>query len=184
MAQKKIPSKAEDARAAGRDSRVDLGEIERILEFMTAHGLEELEYRSGDLQVRLRRQSAGGASAFAPAAAAVAYAPVEQAAARAAAPGVPGAPAAPAEPAGENLHIVKSPIVGTFYSAPAPDAPPFVEPGDAVKRGQILCIVEAMKLMNEIEADQAGEVVRQMAENGQPVEYGQPLFALRPLAEA
>ena len=180
MAQKKIPSKPEDARAAGRDSRVDLGEIERILEFMTAHGLEELEYRSGDLQVRLRRQSAGGVSAFAPAAAAVAYAPAEQAPGRAAAPAVPSAAAAPA---GENLHIVKSPIVGTFYSAPAPDAPPFVEPGDAVKRGQILCIVEAMKLMNEIEADQAGEVVRQLAENGQPVEYGQPLFALRPLKE-
>jgi acetyl-CoA carboxylase biotin carboxyl carrier protein len=180
MAQKKIPSKAEDARAAGRDSRVDLGEIERILEFMTAHGLEELEYRSGDLQVRLRRQSTGGASAFVPAVA-VAHAPVEQAAARASAPAVPGAPAAPA---GEDLHIVKSPIVGTFYSAPAPDAPPFVQPGDSVKRGQILCIVEAMKLMNEIEADQAGEVVRQLAENGQPVEYGQPLFALRPLAEA
>jgi acetyl-CoA carboxylase biotin carboxyl carrier protein len=74
---------------------------------------------------------------------------------------------------------VKSPIVGTFYSAPGPDAPPFVKPGDNVREGQVLCIVEAMKLMNEIEADSSGEVVQVLAENGQPVEYGQSLFSIR-----
>jgi acetyl-CoA carboxylase biotin carboxyl carrier protein len=77
------------------------------------------------------------------------------------------------------LHVVKSPIVGTFYEAPAPGAPPFVKPGDAVEVGQVLCIIEAMKLMNEIECDAAGDVVKRLVANGQPVEYGQPLFAIR-----
>jgi acetyl-CoA carboxylase biotin carboxyl carrier protein len=80
-----------------------------------------------------------------------------------------------------GLHIVKSPIVGTFYESPAPGAPPFVKVGDQVENGQVLCIVEAMKLMNEIESDAAGEVVRRLVSSGQPVEYGQPLFALRVL---
>jgi acetyl-CoA carboxylase biotin carboxyl carrier protein len=159
---------------------VNLAEVERILEFMDAHGLEEFEYRSGELHVRLRRQSAAGALHAAPGASSASQ-PHEPAHGRLATP--PAHLAAEAPP-GEKLHIVKSPIVGTFYEAPAPDAPPFVRPGDSVKRGQILCIVEAMKLMNEIEADEAGEVIRQLAENGHPVEYGQPLFALRPLAEA
>jgi acetyl-CoA carboxylase biotin carboxyl carrier protein len=80
----------------------------------------------------------------------------------------------------EKLHEVKSPIVGTFYESPAPGAPPFVQVGDQVEVGQVLCIVEAMKLMNEIEADVAGEIVKRIATSGQPVEYGQPLFAIRP----
>ncbi|MGC9292617.1 MAG: acetyl-CoA carboxylase biotin carboxyl carrier protein [Acidobacteriaceae bacterium] len=98
--------------------------------------------------------------------------------------------AASAPPAGEatnavaseeaGLHAVKSPMVGTFYEAPSPGSPPFVKPGDAVESGQVLCIVEAMKLMNEIESDVAGEVVRRLVNNGQPVEYGQPLFLVRP----
>src|SRR5262249_50245889 len=92
------------------------------------------------------------------------------------------AQAAPAAPAAreEELHTVKSPIVGTFYDAPSPGSPPFVKIGDAVEAGQVLCIVEAMKLMNEIECDAAGEVVKKFATNGQPVEYGQALFAIRP----
>jgi acetyl-CoA carboxylase biotin carboxyl carrier protein len=77
-------------------------------------------------------------------------------------------------------HIIKSPIVGTFYAGPSPDAGPFVKVGDSVQSGQTVCIIEAMKLMNEIEADISGEVVRVLVENGQPVEYGEPLFALRP----
>jgi acetyl-CoA carboxylase biotin carboxyl carrier protein len=85
----------------------------------------------------------------------------------------------PAE-SSEEVHIIKSPIVGTFYSSPAPNAPPFVEVGDAVQVGQPLCIIEAMKLMNEIESEVAGEVVRAYVENGQPVEYGQSLFAIKP----
>ncbi|HUY13124.1 MAG TPA: acetyl-CoA carboxylase biotin carboxyl carrier protein [Terriglobia bacterium] len=80
----------------------------------------------------------------------------------------------------DGLHIIKSPIVGTFYGSPSPDAPPFVNPGDAVQVGQILCIIEAMKLMNEIESEVAGEVVRLYMESGQPVEYGQSLFAIKP----
>ncbi|HEV2221453.1 MAG TPA: acetyl-CoA carboxylase biotin carboxyl carrier protein, partial [Candidatus Acidoferrales bacterium] len=84
------------------------------------------------------------------------------------------------EPIDENLHVIKSPIVGTFYSSPTPGADPFVRPGDHVDAGRVLCIIEAMKLMNEIEADVAGEVMRVFVENGQPVEYGEPLFAIHP----
>ena len=80
----------------------------------------------------------------------------------------------------EVLHLVKSPIVGTFYEAPSPGAPPFAKAGDTVEVGQVLCIVEAMKLLNEIESDVAGEVVKKLAVNGQPIEYGQELFAIRP----
>jgi acetyl-CoA carboxylase biotin carboxyl carrier protein len=80
----------------------------------------------------------------------------------------------------ETLHEVKSPIVGTFYDSPSPGSPPFVKVGDQVEVGQVLCIVEAMKLMNEIECDVAGEIVKRIASTGQPVEYGQPLFAIRP----
>jgi acetyl-CoA carboxylase biotin carboxyl carrier protein len=89
------------------------------------------------------------------------------------------APAAPAAEPQEELHIVKSPIVGTFYESPAPGAPPFIKIGDIVKAGQVLCIIEAMKLMNEIESDASGEIVKMIAANGKPVEYGQPLFAIR-----
>ena len=85
-------------------------------------------------------------------------------------------------PADEDagLHIVKSPIVGTFYESPSPGSPPFVKPGDVVEAGQVLCIVEAMKLMNEIECDVAGEIVKRFVQNGQPIEYGQALFSVRP----
>jgi acetyl-CoA carboxylase biotin carboxyl carrier protein len=97
---------------------------------------------------------------------------------------VPTAAAPPASPspaaAEEELHTVKSPIVGTFYEAPGPGALPFVKPGDQVAAGQVLCIIEAMKLMNEIESDKSGEVVKVLVSNGQPVEYGQPLFSIRP----
>jgi acetyl-CoA carboxylase biotin carboxyl carrier protein len=89
-------------------------------------------------------------------------------------------PAASELAAEENLHIVKSPIVGTFYEAPSPGAPPFVKAGDAVEIGQVLCIVEAMKLLNEIESDIAGEIVKKLVSNGQPIEYGQELFVIRP----
>ena len=91
------------------------------------------------------------------------------------------APAAASAPAAEaGLHIVRSPIVGTFYESPSPGSPPFVKPGDVVEAGQILCIVEAMKLMNEIESDVAGEIVKMLVANNAPIEYGQELFAIRP----
>jgi acetyl-CoA carboxylase biotin carboxyl carrier protein len=87
----------------------------------------------------------------------------------------------PAEAAkAEELHMVRSPIVGTYYESPSPGSPPFVKPGDSVEAGQLLCIVEAMKLMNEIEADVSGEIVKCLVKNGQPIEYGQELFAIRP----
>jgi acetyl-CoA carboxylase biotin carboxyl carrier protein len=105
------------------------------------------------------------------------------ASAPAAAPAAAAAPvaavAAPAAEVEEKLHEVKSPIVGTFYESPSPGAPSFVKVGDQVEVGQVLCIVEAMKLMNEIESDVAGEVVKRIAASGQPVEYGQPLFAIK-----
>jgi acetyl-CoA carboxylase biotin carboxyl carrier protein len=93
----------------------------------------------------------------------------------------PAAPPAAKEASPEEgLHIVKSPIVGTFYESPSPGAPPFVKPGDKVSLGQVICIVEAMKLMNEIESDVAGEVVKMLVANNQPIEYGQALYAIRP----
>lgn len=165
----------------------DLQQLERVLEFMAQHGLEEFEYRHGDLHIRLRRATANSNAS------AVRFAAPEIVVAQplAAAPAVPAAvpvtgpapepPAAPAEPSPtEELHLIKSPIVGTFYETPAPDAEPFVRVGDHVEPGQVLCIIEAMKLMNEIESDVAGEIIRIHVENGQPVEYGQPLFSIRP----
>jgi acetyl-CoA carboxylase biotin carboxyl carrier protein len=109
----------------------------------------------------------------------MASAPAAPAASSAPSASAVAAESAPATPA-EVLHDVKSPIVGTFYESPSPGAPPFVKIGDQVEVGQVLCIVEAMKLMNEIEADVAGEVVKRIAASGQPVEYGQPLFAIKP----
>jgi acetyl-CoA carboxylase biotin carboxyl carrier protein len=156
---------------------VDLEQVEKLLDFMTAHGLEEFEYEQGGLHIRLRKGGSGEARAP------LTHVPeplATPAHARARADsGETHAAAHPAPPPAEELHIVKSPIVGTFYGAPGPDAPPFVNPGDTVREGQVLCIVEAMKLMNEIEADASGEVVGVLAENGQPVEYGQPLFSIR-----
>ena len=174
-----LMAKKKNGNAGSPDSalRVDLVEINRVLAYMTAHGLQELEYESGEFRVRLKRQDASG-----PGPVVSQPPPVVSRAVPAAAP-APAEPAvrAPAPPSvAENLHTVKSPIVGTFYASPSPDAPPFVKVGDTVSRGQVLCIIEAMKLMNEIEADQAGEIARCYVENGQPVEYGQPLFALRP----
>jgi acetyl-CoA carboxylase biotin carboxyl carrier protein len=165
---------------------VDLVQLERLLSFMTQHGLEEFEYAHGDLRIRLKKATAQ------PGAAPVLALPVASAAM---VQGVPAPPAAPAPAAvaqsvpapsqapaaaEEEDHVVKSPIVGTFYAAPSPEAAPFVRVGDFVEAGQTVCIIEAMKLMNEIEADISGEVTRVLVENGQPVEYGEPLFALRP----
>ena len=165
---------------------VDLGQLERLLSFMSDHGLEEFEYAHGDLRIRLKKAIPQ------PSAAPVLALPVAQAAPPqvimaqpppSVAPATPQAspgPVPPAPAAAADEHIVKSPIVGTFYAGPSPDAGPFVRVGDIVEAGQTVCIIEAMKLMNEIEADISGEVARVMVENGQPVEYGEPLFALRP----
>src|SRR5205085_789184 len=133
-------------------------------------GISELEITEGEEKVKIVK---GGAVGFAPAP--VAAAPALPAHGPAAAP----APAAPAaEPAAQEGHVVKAPMVGTFYRSPSPDAKVFVEVGQAVKEGDTICIIEAMKLMNEIEADASGTVKAILVENGQPVEYGQPLFIL------
>ena|SRR5712692_612039 len=160
---------------------LDLGEAERVLAFMAKHGLEEFEYSRGDLHIRLKKPAVNSNSPG-PRAIAVPEAAVASSDPSAGARKTPAAPdeAAAEASRSEDLHIVQSPIVGTFYSAPSPGAQLFVKVGDAVEPGQVLCIIEAMKLMNEIESDVGGEVVRIFAENGQPVEYGEPLFAIRP----
>jgi acetyl-CoA carboxylase biotin carboxyl carrier protein len=162
--------------------------LERLLSFMSEHGLEEFEYAHGDLRIRLKKAipqpSAAPVLALPmaqPAPPQVIMAQPPAAAPQTVAQG-DAAPAQAAHPAAAaaDEHIIKSPIVGTFYAGPSPDAGPFVRVGDFVEAGQTICIIEAMKLMNEIEADIGGEVARVLVENGHPVEYGEPLFALRP----
>jgi acetyl-CoA carboxylase biotin carboxyl carrier protein len=182
-----MPKKLKQGAAPGlMVGGVNLSEVERLLAFMQSHGLEEFEYQDGDVRIRLKK--ALGQPAFisgpapvvhhvAPAPSAPPAAPPPAAAATAAAP-TPAPAAAHVAPA-EDLHVVKSPIVGTFYSSPSPEAPPFVAVGARVESGQVLCIIEAMKLMNEIESDAAGTVARVFVENGQPVEYSEPLFGIK-----
>jgi acetyl-CoA carboxylase biotin carboxyl carrier protein len=162
----------------------EIEQIEQLIRFMGEHNLEEFEYARGDVKIRLKKPSVGlvlpagqpaGSQHLAVASAAtplpLAYAHTN--------PGAPAATQLDAKPA-EDLHIVKSPIVGTYYESPSPGSEPFVKVGQSVDTGQTLCIVEAMKLMNEIESDASGEVAKIFVENGQPVEYGQPLFGIRP----
>jgi acetyl-CoA carboxylase biotin carboxyl carrier protein len=182
-------------KAQNRPARVDFGAVERVLEFMTLHGIDEFEYSDGELRIRLKKPGVTSERAlprsFAPPDIVVANPPPEVSGrsvgtrprdAEGDAEEAPGAAREAADEAGraEDLQIIKSPIVGTFYEAPSPGAEPFVEVGDHVTLGQVLCIIEAMKLMNEIESDAAGEIIRIYVENGQPVEYGESLFALRP----
>jgi acetyl-CoA carboxylase biotin carboxyl carrier protein len=162
--------------SGAESSGVNLAEIERLLSFMQSHDLEELEYQHGDLHVRLKKASTVPVGAAQAQPQYIAQAPV---AAAAAAVPAPVAHSAAAAPSTDNVHTIKSPIVGTFYAAPSPEAEAFVTVGANVDAGQVLCIIEAMKLMNEIESDVAGEVVRIHAENGKPVEYGAPLFDIR-----
>jgi acetyl-CoA carboxylase biotin carboxyl carrier protein len=153
----------------------DIQHIEQLLRLMTEHNLEEFEYSHGDLRIRLKKPFAGAATR-------AMLAPEIIIAGAAASPAASAAAPAPAPEARstDDLHLVKSPIVGTYYEAPSPGAEAFVKIGGYIETGQTLCIVEAMKLMNEIESDMSGEVLRIFVENGQPVEYGQPLFGIRP----
>jgi acetyl-CoA carboxylase biotin carboxyl carrier protein len=164
-----------------------LDELRALVEFLKANEIAEFDMEQADLKVRIKfagepapavaggldmaqlsrlMASAGGGENI-PSLARTA-------------PAAASAAAAPAAAPEETLHEVKSPIVGTFYESPSPGAAPFVKVGDQVEAGQVLCIVEAMKLMNEIESDVAGEVVKRIATSGQPVEYGQALFAIKP----
>jgi acetyl-CoA carboxylase biotin carboxyl carrier protein len=164
-------------------------EIRELIDYLIEKDIAEFELERGDVRLRVKR---GGRSEVQIVPAAASIAPVAFAA-PVAGPGAQVAPAAhppaalvPAAPGAAppedeaGLHVIQSPIVGTFYEAPSPGSPPFVKAGDTVENGQVLCIIEAMKLMNEIESDMAGEIVKRFVNNGQPVEYGQKLFAIRP----
>jgi acetyl-CoA carboxylase biotin carboxyl carrier protein len=157
--------------AASDVGGVDLTGVERLLAFMDKHGLEEFEYARGSVHIRLKKPGVASVSiprvVMSPE---LSHAPAE-APPRTASHGT--------APPRSDLHVIKSPIVGTYYGAPSPGADPFVTVGARVEAGQVLCIIEAMKLMNEIEADVAGELVEMYAENGKPVEYGEPLFGIR-----
>ena len=178
MAKKSNPQSAPEGQPRG----VDLAEVEQLLAFMEKHGLEEFEYERDGVRVRLKKPSVhsqGAVRAFGGpdvhATAAGSHAPVP--AAPVSAPG--GTQGGARAHEAEELHVIKSPIVGTFYAAASPGADPFVTVGAQVTSGQVLCIIEAMKLMNEIESDVSGEIVKIFAENGQPVEYGEALFGIR-----
>jgi acetyl-CoA carboxylase biotin carboxyl carrier protein len=154
---------------------MDLRKLKKLIDLVQESGIAELEITEGEERVRI---ASGGAVTVTPAAAPAAHAVAASAPAAAAPAAAPGAPPAPAAPAAAEGHVVKAPMVGTFYRAPAPDAKPFVEVGGVVKEGQTICVIEAMKLMNEIEADASGTIKAILVENGQPVEYGQALFII------
>jgi len=156
----------------------DIEDLKQLIDFLKENQVAEFELERGETRIRLkfaRPEGTGtGASDLAQLLAGAREATV-QAATRAPAP----AKAAPETDPDEGLHVVKSPIVGTYYGSPSPGASPFVAVGDHVDKGQVICIVEAMKLMNEIESDASGEIVKCFVSNGQPIEFGQPLFSIR-----
>lgn len=178
------PDPRKRGRAKERMKQQDLEDLRQLIEFLKSYQVAEFDLDRNDLKIRLKFSQPEAAapaglselarllqSVQAPAAQAPATAVYAAAAAPAAAPADPEA----------GLHVIKSPIVGTFYGSPSPGASPFIAPGERVEKGQVVCIVEAMKLMNEIESDVAGEVVKCLVSNGQPIEFGQPLFSIRPV---
>jgi acetyl-CoA carboxylase biotin carboxyl carrier protein len=148
---------------------MDLRKLKKLIDLVQESGIGEIEITEGEEKVRISRQAAGGPMVLAPGMQPMGYAPMPAA--------VPAPEAAPAAPEAKG-HQLKSPMVGTFYRAPSPGAPSFVEIGQSVSKGQTLCIIEAMKLLNEIESDASGTIKAILVENGQPVEYGQPLFLI------
>ena len=157
---------------------MDIRKIKKLIELLEESGIAEIEIKEGEEAVRISRMPAGGAAAqLAPAPVHAPVGAVSPSAAAAAAQA--GAPAeAPAPKPKSNEHVITAPMVGTFYGSPSPGAKAFVEIGDEIKLGQVLCIIEAMKMMNQIEADKAGRITSIMARNGDPVEFGQPLFVV------
>jgi acetyl-CoA carboxylase biotin carboxyl carrier protein len=154
---------------------MDLRKLKKLIDLVQESGIAELEITEGEEKVKIVK---GGGISVVPAAAAAAHSAMAPPAPAAAALPAPAAAPATEPPAGQEGHVVKAPMVGTFYRSPSPDAKAFVEVGQAVKEGETICIIEAMKLMNEIETDASGVVKAILVENGQPVEYGQPLFIL------
>ena len=155
---------------------MDIRKVKKLIELLEESNIDELEIKEGEESVRISRNSNRG---FAP----IMSMPAQYAAAPQAPAAAPAAPAAaeaaPAEGNKLRGHIIRSPMVGTFYRSPEPSAPAFVEVGDVVKKGQVLCIIEAMKLMNEIESDRDGEIAAIYVENGKPVQFGDRLFAIK-----
>jgi len=153
---------------------MDIRKIKKLIELLEESGIAEIEIKEGEEAVRISRMPTGPAAA--PQLAHLPLSPAAAAsAAAAAAPAVAESPALKPKP---NEHVITAPMVGTFYASPSPGAKPFVEIGDEIKVGQVLCIIEAMKMMNQIEADKAGRIASVMAHNGDPVEFGQPLFVV------
>ena len=151
---------------------MDIRKIKKLIELLEESGLAEIEITEGEESVRIARVTQGTQVVHQ-----VAAAPAAAPAAAAPAPAAPAAAAA-AAPAARDENLVTAPMVGTFYASPAPGAKSFVEVGQEVRVGQVLCIIEAMKMMNQIESERAGKVVAVLAKNGEPVEFGQPLFAI------
>jgi acetyl-CoA carboxylase biotin carboxyl carrier protein len=158
-------------------------ELKELVEFLIEKDITEFELERGDVKVRIKRGTPAATQhteriiAVPAASHSIQVGPLAPVGSTP--PETPAPAPQPAAPPPEELHMVKSPIVGTYYESPSPGSPPFVKPGDTVEVGQLLCIVEAMKLMNEIEADVAGEIVKSLVKNGQPIEYNQDLFAIR-----
>ena len=152
---------------------MDIRKVKKLIELLEESGIAEIEIKEGEEAVRISRMPTGPVvQHMAPS-----YAPAPMAAAPVAAAAAPVAAPVPA-PRGAKEHVVTAPMVGTFYGAASPGAKPFVEIGSEVKEGQVLCIIEAMKMMNQIESDKAGKITAIMATNGDPVEFGQPLFVI------
>ncbi len=183
-----MAARKEQSEPAGKAS-VNMDELRELISLLRENGLAELELESQDFRVRLRREGTNSQpvqyAAPAPVAAPLAPPPTathgaeNNPAAAAPAPSHPGAHASTEASQDQDLHIIPSPIVGTFYRSSSPTTDPFVKIGSNVEPDTVVCIIEAMKLMNEIQAEAAGEVVKIYVENGQPVEYGQPLFGIR-----
>jgi acetyl-CoA carboxylase biotin carboxyl carrier protein len=172
-----------DVELKERMKQQDIEDLRQLIEFLKSHGVSEFDVDRGDLKIRLKfNPQESGPASLSDLARLIQTAPqtVAHPAATAQAGATSGAATAAAPAADDaGLHVVKSPIVGTFYGSPSPGASPFVAPGDHVEKGQVIGIIEAMKLMNEIESDVAGEVVKCLVSNGQAIEFGQPLFSIK-----
>lgn len=151
---------------------MDIRKVKKLIELLEESGIAEIEIKEGEESVRISRQPTGAVASHFPV-----YAPPQAPAAMAVA--APPAESAAASTSKSNDYTVQAPMVGTFYSAPAPGAKPFVQIGDEVKVGQVLCIIEAMKMMNQIESDRAGKITSVLVQNGDPVEFGQALFSIQ-----
>ena len=156
----------------------DVDDLKQLIEFLKEYQVAEFDLARGDLKIRLKfNQPPPAPQSLGDLAQLLAQAAPAKASAAAATPAA--TPAAPPADPDAGLHLVKSPIVGTYYGSPSPGAGAFVAAGDRIEKGQVICIIEAMKLMNEIESDATGEIVKCLVSNGQPIEFGQPLFSVR-----